>query len=95
MRFSSERASTRWPWMHAAWVIGLMPIILGLLVGGILGPWPLVCAAVCWTSALGCVLRMQTLRDRTSVQERLAALGWVLAALALIGASAVAMHALT
>ncbi len=92
MWWSNETTSNQRRWMRPAWVIGFLPIGLGLLAGGVFGYWPALIAGVCWFAALGCVLRMQTLRDQPSVRGRLAGFGWSLAGLALIGLGALAMQ---
>lgn len=92
MWWPNETAATQWRWMRPAWIVGFLPIGLGMLAAGVFGYSPALLAALCWFAALGCVLRMLTLRHHSSVRGRLAGLGWSLAGLALIGLGALAMQ---
>lgn len=85
----------RWGLMfRALWIGVFVPILIGLLVGGIFGHPVFLGVFVIWLGVLACVLRAEALNALACAQEAPSArllgarAGWVLLALVLVFGSA-------
>lgn len=81
------------------WFACFVPMCAGLVIAGFAQPTAFLPAAVLWSAAFACVLRMESLDHRSRAtaevdpRRQLAKAGWLLLAIILIVVSALTVHA--